>query len=195
MDPINWQQRYQNHDTPWDKGRCHPMTAKAREYFLPGDIFVPGCGRGWDASELRDLCPTANVIGLDLSANAIADARKIHGLDRLLWYEDDLFRNDDDARFARVRNIWEHTCHCALPPSMRSDYVKRIATILPCGGMLCGVFFTHMDDQENGPPWNTSPEEIRSLYEPWFDIVSMERVTESFAGREGEESFIVMRRR
>jgi methyl halide transferase len=195
MDPVDWQQRYMEQDTPWDKGRSHPLLHDAIPYFIEGDFLVPGCGRGWDARALRDSTSQATIIGIDLAPLAIADARQLHGEDRFLWCQGDFFDNEDDSRFSAVRNVWEHTCLCALPPTMRAAYVERIAGLLPSGGMLCGIFFTHLDDENDGPPWNTSPTELLTLYGSWFELIHQERATQSFPGREQEESFFVFRRK
>ena len=194
MDSVNWQQRYHEHDTPWDKGRGHPLVLEALSHFIAGDILVPGCGRGWDARALRDASSHHKIIGVDLAPSAITDARLLHGENRLLWHQGDFFHRDDDARFSAVRNVWEHTCLCALPPAMRTDYAERIASLLPYGGMLCGVFFTHLEDEGDGPPWNTPPAELIALYEPWFEVIHHERAAQSFPGREQEESFLVFQR-
>jgi len=195
MDPVDWQRRYMERDTPWDKGQSHPLVLEALPFFVEGDILVPGCGRGWDARALRDATNHPTIIGIDLAPLAITDARQLHGDERLLWCQGDLFDRKQDSRFANVRNVWEHTCLCALPPTMRTAYVERIASLVPSGGILCGIFFTHLNDENHGPPWNTSPAELLALYGSYFAVIHQERAARSFPGREQEESFLVFRKK
>ena len=44
---MDWNLRYEEGDTPWDKGGAHPVLADmlSRRPFS-GRVLVPGCGRG-----------------------------------------------------------------------------------------------------------------------------------------------------
>ena len=55
---MDWDARYEQEDTPWDKGAPAPAIAKlVDEAVFPegGKIFVPGCGTGHDVAELEKV--------------------------------------------------------------------------------------------------------------------------------------------
>src|SRR5258708_5967415 len=78
MNPeLEWQRRYEEKDTPWDKGAAAPALIKfLREKQITGRVLVPGCGRGHEVRALGML-PQTTVVGLDLSSTAVAEAREL----------------------------------------------------------------------------------------------------------------------
>ena len=62
MSDVDWEFRYQNEDTPWDKGVPHPaLDILLQKIALSGSIIVPGCGRGWDLQWLARAYPDHSV--------------------------------------------------------------------------------------------------------------------------------------
>ena len=59
---MDWNRRYEENDTPWDKGEAHPVLRDmlARDA-LSGRVLVPGCGAGHDVRELA----AAAALGCD----------------------------------------------------------------------------------------------------------------------------------
>jgi len=78
-DPRNleWQRRYEEKDTPWDKGMAAPpLVHYLRENTIAGHVLVPGCGRGHDVRALARQ-PGCSVVGLDLAPAAVAEASRL----------------------------------------------------------------------------------------------------------------------
>ena len=197
MSDVDWESRYQNEDTPWDKGVPHPaLEILLKKITFRGSIIVPGCGRGSDLQWLARAYPDHAVTGIDLSASAVRDASILcKDLPHVQVRQADFF---DESQWTPPNPpglIWEHTCFCAIPPSLRDSYVARVAQLLPSGGLLVGVFFTNLDDGGSGPPWNCRLSELQSRFSPWFSIERFDGALPTFPGREGEESLQFMTRK
>lgn len=193
----DWDRRYRLGDTPWCKGKAHPLLPEAAlPAGYPGRVLVPGCGRGSDLAALASHAPDAEIIGIDLSPLAIREARERCADHPGLRFEvaDFLAAEELVRQFGTVGRIWEHTCFCALPPARRPDYVRSAARLLETGGLLCGVFFLALDDGGQGPPWNCPAAELAGLFSEWFEIATPLPCTQTFAGREGEEYLVRMTR-
>src|SRR5690242_14623651 len=75
--PAFWQARYDNKDDPWDKGIPSPGLVdflKDADY-KPGNILVPGCGRGHDARALAKA--GFHVTATDIAETPIHDGRML----------------------------------------------------------------------------------------------------------------------
>jgi SAM-dependent methyltransferase len=172
LDAEVWNQRYRAGADGWELGqpapplerflRQHPSAPRAG-----GLVLVPGCGRGHEAALLANLGFT--VVGLDFSAEAIEEARRLHGRDRpeLRWLQADLF--DGAALRAAglgdgcLDGVLEHTCFCAIHPGKRDAYRATITSLLRPGGWLLGLFFCH--DREGGPPYGSDPGDLERSWQ------------------------------
>lgn len=193
---VDWESRYGAADTPWDKGQPHPMLSHwIGNIEVDGAIMVPGCGRGWDLRAWAEAYPQHEIIGIDLAPSAVLSARKnCADLANVEIIEADFFALPQWYRNQKIGLIWEHTCFCAIPPSLRDAYVATVSQLLSSGDHLISAFFTDMDDGGQGPPWNTPMEEMMRRFSPHFTIKNFEGEHRTFGGREREERSIVMRR-
>lgn len=202
MSSVDWENRYQQADTPWDKGLPHPMIESWRGLALaPGVIVVPGCGRGWDLRAWAMMFPQHRVLGIDLAASAVEDAQKncadLSNVRVILadFFDHASWRSTAELEGQNVSLVWEHTCFCAIPPGLRETYAATVASLLEPGAMLVGVFFTDIrDDDGQGPPWNCELPELRRLFGEHFHIESPADDHRTFPGREGEERSLILRR-
>ena len=159
MNPdLEWQRRYEEKDTPWDKGAAAPaLITYLREKQISGRVLVPGCGRGHEVRALGMQLETT-VIGMDLSARAIAEARQLsaHLLakQRVDFIEGDFFHLDADFKTS-FDWLVEHTFFCAIEPHQRVDYVRAAAEALQTGGKVFGIFYIN-PDTGSGPPFAVS---------------------------------------
>lgn len=196
MTEVDWELRYQLSDTPWDKGQAHPALKDfVSQHQIDGAIVVPGCGRAWDLLALAECFPGQPIIGVDLSASAIHDAQELcraqpsislrHAdfFDRNAWYQGEA-----------IGLIWEHTCFCAIPPRMRPDYIATVAALLPAGAWYLGAFFTDMDDENAGPPWNCHRQDLLAGFAPHFTMIAEQNQHPTFAARVGEERLFAFQR-
>lgn len=162
-DPDFWRERYRRGNTPWDLGGVSdPVRLLVRRWFpRSGAVFIPGCGRGYEALYLaaRGYAVTA----VDLAPEAIAHLRR-EAAARNVPVEavaGDMFARPatDDGRFDV---FLEQTCLCALPPARRGDYEALAHRLLRPGGQLAAVFMRVPG--AGGPPYDMPPELVYGLF-------------------------------
>jgi SAM-dependent methyltransferase len=190
---LEWQRRYEEEDTPWDKGKPSPALADyLREQRIAGRVLVPGCGRGHDARALAAQ-PEATVVGLDLSPIAVAQAQKLGTTANLSFITGDFFQLPPE--FAGSFDwIVEHTCFCAIDPSLRGEYVQATANALRPGGRIFGIFFMN-PDSDTAPPYPSTREELSALFDPHFTLLDEWVPQNSFPGREQRELVRLLQKR
>ncbi len=196
---TDWDERYREGDTPWEKGQPAPpllelIESKGLDLWGRGPILVPGCGLGHDVRALAGL--GLPVLGLDISMRAVSRASEFDPVDGESYELGD-FLNPDWRVGRQFSAIWEHTCFCAIDPSQRSAYADAVFGLLPPGGLLAGVFFlTPYDPGEahQGPPFETSILEIDRLLDGRFEKVEGWTPRRSYPGREGREWIGLFRR-
>ena len=69
---LDWESRYQQHDTPWAHGEAAPpLVHFLRSTTIPlgPQVLLPGCGKGHDAIALARA--GFNVTGIDLAPSAV----------------------------------------------------------------------------------------------------------------------------
>ena len=187
--PDFWCKRFGEGVTPWDAGRVQGDFASfvaAREQ--PLKTLIPGCGSAWEASHLADH--RWPVTALDFSPTAVACAREV-----LADQAVDLVCADFFAwQPAQALDlIYERAFLCALPRKLWADWGKRVAELLPPGGLLAGYFF--VCDQLKGPPFGILPEQLDALLLPNFECLTDQPVADSIPVFAGRERWQVWRRR
>ena len=189
-----WDQRYREGRDGWELGRPAPplealLRGDPRAPKPPGPVLVPGCGRGHEAALLEVL--GFEVVGLDFSPEALAEARRLHGAERpdLRWLQADLFDRDALAQAGLVPGslggVLEHTCFCAIDPTQRPAYLELMRLLLRPDGWLLGLFWCHR--REGGPPWGADPGELAGqLRACGFAAELWEPASGSLASRDDE---------
>lgn len=180
-----WSARYKENDTGWDIGS---ISTPLKEYFdaltdKNISILVPGAGNCYEGEYLLENGFTAVSI-LDYAPEAVENFRrrvKLHG--KATLYTEDFFAHD-----RRYDLIIEQTFFCALDPSLRKAYTKKMKELLKPGGKLVGLLFTSVPNEE-GPPFAGTLEEYRALFWPHFTIEKMEPCMNSIKPRAGRELF------
>lgn len=198
---TDWDQRYLDGDTPWDKGEVAPplvelLKKKGAGIFGDGWVMVPGCGLGYDVRELA--LEGLTVLGVDISKTAIERAHQ-HPRVKGEAYElgDILDERWRSGRGGQFTGWWEHTCFCAIDPSMRAEYAKAASELIAEGGVLAGVFFlTPFDpgEEQEGPPFGASVDEIKTCFSEWFQFEEGWVPELAYPGREGREWIGIFRR-
>jgi SAM-dependent methyltransferase len=185
-DPVDWEARYRAGDTPWDEGKAAPaLTEFLSRNAIIGEVLVPGSGPGHDVRALAAQQGEVSVTGLDLSPTAIGLALSFPPAGSERYEQGDLFHLPPSLH-GRFDWIVEHTCFCAIPPSLRPEYVKAISLALKPGGHYLGIFYMNPAAPQ-GPPHGTTKEEISSLFDPYFTLLKEWKPRENFQGREGRE--------
>ncbi len=200
--PTDWNASYRAGQTPWDKGAAAPPLLEWLEkptHHFAGDVLVPGCGFGHDVRAIAATQQAQQVLGLDLSEAAVAQARQYPAVGEESYVEGDLFALPPDFH-ERFDWVFEHTCFCAIDPARRTDYVSAVAGTLRTGGHLLAIFYLRpyaggeAPPPGGGPPFGTTLEELDGLFAERFYLVETWKPTRAFPGREGREIVRLLRR-
>lgn len=199
--PDEWEQHYQDHDTPWDKGQPAPglVSFLQEKHSLTGRVLVPGCGLGHDVRALSAAGgEAAEVIGFDLSPTAMEQANEFAKVGREQFAAGDYFALPESLHNS-FDWIWEHTCFCAIDPDRREDYVQACATALKPGGQILAVFYLDPYDENHpageGPPHGCSFEELEALFGPYFNILEHWQPSAAYPGREKKELMVILQKK
>jgi SAM-dependent methyltransferase len=198
----DWDQRYRQGNTPWDKGRASPALIYWLKNYpgrISGHILIPGCGTGHDVRAIADAEPTSSPLGIDISSTAIATClqNKVHGNEQ--YEQTDLFQLSRKFH-AAFDWVWEHTCYCAIDPSKRPKYISAIASALKPNGIFLGIFYLNPEIDatipNDGPPHGTSIQEVKSLFlaDIQFVLLDSKKPDACYPGRDGREHILQFQR-
>lgn len=190
---MDWEARYQEGDTPWEKGAPAPPLEEivarfGTEIWGQGPVLVPGCGFGHDARWIAGQ--GVEVLGLDISELALEGARERTAGDNPRFDLGDFLKDPAGECSA----IFEHTCFCAIDPSERPRYAQAVAQWLRPGDHLVAVFFVN-PEQEKGPPFGCELAELDALFGADFELVAEWQPELAYPGREGREWVRILKKR
>lgn len=160
--PFDWDTRFRDENTPWERRQLHPAAAHWLEsgVLAPGlTVMVPGCGRAPEVVAFAragltviagDVSPTALAWQRDRLKEAGVTAALVEG-DMLAWRPD-----------APVDLVYEQTFLCAIPPRLREDYETALTHWLKPGGRLLALFMQKAE--RGGPPYGCALEAMHDLF-------------------------------
>jgi len=182
---MDWDQRWKEHDTPWDHGEAAPPLREflERHSYEPGRALVPGCGSGHDVRLLDRFGFQAT--GLDVSETALKVAESMRNGGSEAYARGDWLELDASWN-GTFDWVVEHTCFCAIAPSMRARYASSCRGVLRPGGFFLAVFYLN-PAAESGPPFACARGELDRLFGPFFELVREWKPTRTFPSREGRE--------
>ena len=187
-----WDERYLNNDTGWDLGSISPpLKAYIDQLRNPSlSLLIPGCGNAYEAEyllqkgyldiTLADISPTLVNTLEERFSTYIGKWVHIHCIN---FFE---MTGSYDI-------ILEQTFFCALEPSLRESYVKKMHELLNPGGKLVGLLFNR--SFETSPPYGGSMDEYIALFSPFFEIKKMVPCGNSVTPRQDSELFFIMEKK
>ncbi len=186
LDPDFWNKRYLDEDTPWDMGSVSPpLKAFLDKIEDPVTrILIPGAGRAYEAVYLHQR-GFSNVVVCDWAPAAFRFIKK-NAPD---FPEENLQCVDFFRLEGEFDVILEQTFFCAIDPSLRPQYVRKVHELLKKGGTLAGVLFATVFDRP-GPPFGGTPEEYRALFGEFLFIEKLAICKNSILPRAGNEVFV-----
>ena len=156
-----WENRYQQGQTGWDRGEASPNLHYWIEHnhLKPCRILVPGCGNGHEVLALAKK--GFDVVAIDIATTPIENLRKelkarqlsaelIH-IDFFTWECEKPF----DA-------IYEQTSLCALQREEWKSYEQCLFNWLKPKGKLFAQFM--QTEQDSGPPFHCEVGEMIDLF-------------------------------
>ena len=190
LDADFWNERYESQNTGWDIGE---VSTPLKDYFdqltdRSMSILIPGAGNAYEAEYLLQL-GFENVSIVDFAPNPLSDFKQRNPSfpdERLLLK--DFFELEGEFDL-----IIEQTFFCALDPSLRKNYAKKMSELLSQNGKLVGVLFNRHFD--GGPPFGGDRAEYLAYFENLFIIEHMDDCYNSIPPRQGSELFIQLRKK
>lgn len=185
-----WEERYQNNDTGWDIGS---VSTPLKEYIdqltnKNSRILLPGAGNGYEFDYLINK-GFKNVFVIDIAITPLQNIAK-----RNPTMTSNLLHQDFFTLNEKFDLVLEQTFFCAIPPSMRVDYVSKMNEILNPQGKIAGLLFDFPLTEE-GPPYGGSKEEYLSLFSEQFMIKTIEKAYNSIKPRQNKELFFIFEKK
>ena len=165
-----WEDIYLENDTGWDLKGVTPVFDSISNELIQGKVCIVGCGRGYDAIMFAKK-------GFDVTAVDFAPT-PIFELNKLAIQKSVTINTVQDDIFSLVGQypdtfdyVIEQTCFCAIHPNRRKEYEKLVRSILKLGGKLVGLWFPlDKSQEEGGPPWGTTIDEVKSTFNSGWKI-------------------------
>lgn len=185
FDKSYWEDKFSNDETDWDIGY---VSTPLKEYFdqitnKDLRILIPGSGNGYEAEYLHSK-GFKNVFIVEWSDTAIKNFQE-----RFPEFPpENIFNEDFFTHKEKYDLIIEQTFFCALHPSLRENYVKKMYELLFPNGKLAGLLFNR--NFNDGPPFGGSKDEYRKLFEPYFNFKYFDDCYNSIKPRKDSELFI-----
>lgn len=175
--PHDWDAIYAAEAAPpWDIGRPQPAFVRLAEGgLLSGRLLDPGCGTG--EQTLLAAAHGANAVGIDVSANAIREARRKateRGVAARFEVGDAL---DLERSGLTVDTVLDSGLFHVFDEEARTRYVASLTSVLRAGGRLYLMCFSDLEPGEWGPRRVRREEIEESFADGW---VISEIVAESF---------------
>jgi len=181
-----WTERYKNDMIGWDAGHITPPIKEFVDQIEDKSlaILIPGAGNAHEAEYLHNQGFT-NVTVCDLSIEPLQNLQKrCPSFPKSNLIEGDFF--DLDGQYDL---IIEQTFFCALDPSLRVEYAKKMKSLLKPNGILAGLMFA-IEFPFQGPPFGGSVKEYEALFSQYFAKVDIQECKTSLGPRLGNEVFI-----
>ena len=184
MDASYWSQRYQNQRTGWDLGEVSPPLVEIfKEIEKDSEILIPGCGNAYEAEYLFNS-GYKNVYIIDVAKEPLEAFKKRN----LSFPDHQIIQGDFFEHMGTYDFIVEQTFFCAIEPSLRTKYVKKMHQLLKQEGKLLGVLFNREFD--GGPPYGGRKEDYKTLFSAVFRKVKIQDSLKSIQPRLGAEVII-----
>ena len=194
--PEFWETIYRSEEPGWDQGAPSPPLVAALELGLLSEhrrVFVPGCGRGYDALLLAER--GHDVVAVDFADTAIRHvneeaANRGLGVDAR---QADIFTLEAEPA-ASFDAVFEYTCFCAIDPALRPRYRDLVAHLLRPGGRILFMAFP-LEERQDGPPHGLDIAALKALFGSHFDWRLDSAPLVSRGPRRGRERIVVLDRR
>ncbi len=184
-----WTKRYKEANTGWDIGY---VSTPLKAYFdqlqnKSIKILIPGCGNAYEAKYLYENDFT-NVFLLDISEYPLKKFKE----ENPDFPEDHLIHADFFDHSDTYDLIIEQTFFCALNPSLREKYCKKMKSLMTEKSKLIGLLF-NIPLFEDHPPYGGNQLEYRSLFQKYFQVETLEKSYNSIPERLGNELFLKLK--
>ena len=191
LDKAYWGNKYKDQLTGWDLGEISPPIKEYIDQVKDKSIkiLIPGAG---NSHEAEYLCQKGfiNIVIIDITEQPLINFKK-----RVPEFPDSQLKCIDFFDFeGEFDLIIEQTFFCALFPTNRVNYSKKMYNLLKPKGKLIGLLFDFPLNDE-GPPFGGSKTEYLKLFNSLFDIKVLERAYNSAKQRLNRELFFIFEKK
>jgi SAM-dependent methyltransferase len=185
LDQDFWNDKYKNDQTGWDLGQVSPPIKSYIDQIEDKNIkiLIPGAGNAYEADYLLEK-GFHDITIIDIAPKLVEKLRdQWKDNSNIQILHGDFFEHEGGYDL-----IIEQTFFCAIDPSERGKYVKKMNELLNQNGKLVGLLFNK--SFEGGPPFGGSKEEYNELFKDKFKLNVFETAYNSIAPRYGMELWI-----
>ena len=186
-----WNSLYEFAGQGWDIGYPSPALCA---YFNQIEtknlrILIPGAGNAYEAEYLHRQ-NFKSVFVLDFAERALKNFKnRVPNFPEHHILKEDFFLHQGSYDI-----IAEQTFFSSMPPELREKFVQKIAELLSPGGIYFGLFFNH-EFENDKPPFGAEYIDYQKLFEPYFDIQTLELSYNTIKARAGRELFFIFRKK
>jgi SAM-dependent methyltransferase len=192
--PRKWEADYEHKTDGWDLGRPAPVFKRLASsgQLIPGQMIVPGAGRGHDAREFARR--GFQVTAVDFASQAVQEMHRLASHDvPMEILQHDIFTLPETLNHS-FDYVLEYTCFCAIDPKRRREYADVVTRLLKPNGIYIDLAFP-LDGRKGGPPFAVSAAEILDLFQKrGFKLLSHEVPADSIPPRRGTEELFVFQK-
>lgn len=150
-------------------------------------ILIPGCGNAYEMEYLLQQGFT-NVTVIDIAPTLTSILKQKHATNKNVK----IIQGDFFEHKGRYDIIIEQTFFCALPPTLRQQYVFKMHQLLNENGLLVGLLFNRAF--EVNPPFGGSKAEYELLFKDAFQFIEIDNTNNSIDARANTELFIMFKK-
>jgi SAM-dependent methyltransferase len=186
-----WDKQYESNTTGWDLGEVSPPIKAYIDQLTNknSSILIPGCGNTYEADYLLQQNFT-NITVIDIAPTLVEKLKiKYAANPNINIILGDFFTHDGQYDL-----IIEQTFFCAINPSLRESYIKKMSELLAPNGKLMGVLFDRTFELE-GPPFGGNQVEYNKLFQTNFDFIHFMPCLNSYHKRANTELFVLLRKK
>lgn len=190
MDASFWHAKWEKSEIGFHQDDFNPLLLDhvGALSLAPGSrVFVPLCGKTRDILWL--LQSGYRVVGAELSRLAVeqlfAEMELVPGvteagpLTRFSAEDIDIYVGDifelGASLLGQVDAVYDRAALVALPATMRPRYADHLVAITGRARQLL-IAYDYDQSLQNGPPFAVGADEVRSLYEPYFQVTLLASV-------------------
>lgn len=185
MEPGFWHDKWHQQQIGFHQQDINPFLVKYwQKLALPAaaKVFVPLCGKSLDMCFLAEQ--GHQVIGCELNELAVQQffsdnqlemtktavgEHQHYQTEQISLYQGDIFTLPNELT-QDVTAFYDRAALIAWPESMRAQYAKQLASLLPSGSLGLLVTLDYPQEALNGPPFAVSPTWVETYLTEDFEI-------------------------
>lgn len=185
MEPGFWHDKWHQQQIGFHQQDINPFLVKYwQKLALPATakVFVPLCGKSLDmcflaeqghqviSCELNELAVQQFFSDnqLEMTKTAVGEHQH-YQTEQISLYQGDIFTLPNELT-QDVTAFYDRAALIAWPESMRAQYAKQLASLLPSGSLGLLVTLDYPQEALNGPPFAVSPTWVETYLTEDFEI-------------------------